>query len=123
MDGVEGASDLVRCEDVRSCAIDYAIRRDWTDVVVAMMGFEDIDVRRELTLKKGIQTESGRTGMIALKATLPSACSAYRLAWDRAAGDAVIEISTSYKLRLRRLPDISTYVRDEVSRAGMQPCK
>jgi hypothetical protein len=54
MDGVEGASDLVRCEDVRSCAIDYAIRRDWTDVVVAMMRFEDIDVRRESTLKKGI---------------------------------------------------------------------
>lgn len=25
---VEGATDLVRCEDVRSCAIDYAIRRD-----------------------------------------------------------------------------------------------
>jgi hypothetical protein len=54
MDGVEGASDLVRCEDVRSCAIDYAIRRDWTDVVVAMMRFEGIDVRRESTLKKGI---------------------------------------------------------------------
>jgi hypothetical protein len=27
MDGVEGASDFVRCQDVRSCAIDYAIRR------------------------------------------------------------------------------------------------
>jgi hypothetical protein len=25
---IEGATDLVRCEDVRSCAIDYAIRRD-----------------------------------------------------------------------------------------------
>jgi hypothetical protein len=33
--------------------------------------------------------------MIALKATLPSACSAYRLAYDRAVGNAVIEISTS----------------------------
>jgi hypothetical protein len=38
MDGVEGASDFVRCEDVRSCAIDYAIRRSWTIIVVAMMG-------------------------------------------------------------------------------------
>jgi hypothetical protein len=45
MDGVEGASDLVRCEDVRSCAIDYAIRRDWTDIVVAMMGFGVVDGR------------------------------------------------------------------------------
>ena len=27
MDGVERASVFVRCEDVRSCAIDYAIRR------------------------------------------------------------------------------------------------
>ncbi len=34
MDGVEGASDLVRCEDVRSCAIDYAIRRDRPDSFV-----------------------------------------------------------------------------------------
>lgn len=25
---IEGATDLVRCECVRSCAIDYAIRRD-----------------------------------------------------------------------------------------------
>ena len=31
-----------------------------------------------------------------LKATLPSACSAYRLACDRAVEDAVIEISTSF---------------------------
>lgn len=38
MDGVEGASDLVRCEDVRSCAIDYAIRRSWMYIFVAMMG-------------------------------------------------------------------------------------
>jgi hypothetical protein len=28
---VERATDLVRCEDVRSCAIDYAIRRDRID--------------------------------------------------------------------------------------------
>jgi hypothetical protein len=54
MDGVEGASDLVRCEDVRSCAIDYAIRRDWTDIVVAMMGLEGVEGRRESTVKKVI---------------------------------------------------------------------
>lgn len=29
---VERATDLVRCEDVRSCAIDYAIRRDRIDL-------------------------------------------------------------------------------------------
>ena len=60
MDGVEGASDLVRCEDVRSCAIDYAIRRDWTDIVVAMMGFGVGDGRRmeKSTLKKVILTAS-----------------------------------------------------------------
>jgi len=52
MDGVEGASDLVRCEDVRSCAIDYAIRRDWTDIVVAMMGFGVLDGRRNVGVEE-----------------------------------------------------------------------
>jgi hypothetical protein len=52
MDGVEGASDLVRCEDVRSCAIDYAIRRDWTDIIVAMMGFEVVDGRGNVDVEE-----------------------------------------------------------------------
>jgi hypothetical protein len=31
---VERATDLVLCEDVRSCAIDYAIRRDsWMETI------------------------------------------------------------------------------------------
>ena len=56
------------------------------------------------TLKKVILTASASNGIDStLKATLPSASSAYRLAWDRAVEDAVIEISTSL-LRLRRLP-------------------
>jgi hypothetical protein len=84
MDGVEGASDLVRCEDVRSCAIDYAIRRDWTDIVVAMMGFGVGDGRRmeKSTLKKVILTGSGSMGLTAhsrLRCQGPA--SAYRLAW------------------------------------------
>jgi hypothetical protein len=52
MDGVEGASDLVRCEDVRSCAIDYAIRRDWTDIVVAMMRFEVVNGGRTIDVEE-----------------------------------------------------------------------
>lgn len=33
---IEGATDLVRCECVRSCAIDYAIRRDTRDRIMGM---------------------------------------------------------------------------------------
>jgi hypothetical protein len=104
MDGVEGASDLVRCEDVRSCAIDYAIRRDWTDIVVAIMGFEVVDGRRKVDVEESYPDCRWQHGIdCTLKATLPSACSAYRLAWHRAVEDAVVEISTSL-LRLCILP-------------------
>jgi hypothetical protein len=51
MDGVEGASDLVRCEDVRSCAIDYAIRRNWTDVVVTIMGFGGVGETQKIDVE------------------------------------------------------------------------
>lgn len=33
---IEGATDLVRCECVRSCAIDYAIRRDTRECIMGM---------------------------------------------------------------------------------------
>lgn len=33
---IEGATDLVRCECVRSCAIDYAIRRDTRESIMGM---------------------------------------------------------------------------------------
>ncbi len=65
MDGVEGASDLVRCEDVRSCAIDYAIRRDWTDIVVTMMVFEDVEGRIKSMLKNVTQTVGGSMELLA----------------------------------------------------------
>lgn len=104
MDGVEGASDLVRCEDVRSCAIDYAIRRDWTDIIVAMMGFEVVDGRGNVDVEESYPNCKCSNGLIPhSRLRCPSASSAYRLAWDRAVEDAVIEISTSL-LRLQRLP-------------------
>jgi hypothetical protein len=87
MDGVEGASDLVRCVDVRSCAIDYAIRRGWMYIVVAMMEFEEVEGYKKSALRKVIQTQVTVWIDGTLKATLPSACSAYRLAYgspDRA---------------------------------------
>jgi hypothetical protein len=55
MDGVEGASDLVRCEAVRSCAIDYAIRRSWMYIVVAMIGFKEVEEHGKFALRKLLQ--------------------------------------------------------------------
>jgi hypothetical protein len=55
-----------------------------------MMGFKVVDGRRNISVEESYpdckwQHEIDCT----LKATLPSACSAYRLAWDRAMEDAV----------------------------------